>query len=52
MEYIDPFKVVDATIVSKDYSLEIAIAAIVVITVVVVAYELSEDERRIKLQKR
>jgi hypothetical protein len=44
MEYIDPFKVVNATIETKNYSLEIAIATIVVITVVVVAYKLSEGK--------
>lgn len=45
MEYIDPFQVVNATVKSKDYSLEIAIAAIVVITVVVVVYELNKEDK-------
>jgi|JI8StandDraft_2_1071088.scaffolds.fasta_scaffold749824_1 hypothetical protein len=45
MEYIDPFKVVKATVETKDYSLEIAIAAIAIITVAVVVYELTKEDK-------
>jgi hypothetical protein len=51
MEYIDPFKVVNATVETKDYSLEIAIAAIVLITVVVVVYKLSEEDKLYNTRK-
>ncbi len=45
MEYIDPFQIVNTTVESKDYSLEIAIAAIAIITVAVVVYELTKEDK-------
>ena len=51
MEYIDPFQIVNATVETKDYSLEIAIVAIVLITVVVVVYKLSEEDKLYKTRK-